>query len=104
MAEVIRSAPPDPFASNVVFFAGSVRPSAAEDLSGRLRRRWEELKQRTSYPTAAGRPSLIRELRDDAKYVRLRVRSYHENRPLHAAVMIAAAAFVLGLLMGLVRK
>jgi ElaB/YqjD/DUF883 family membrane-anchored ribosome-binding protein len=78
--------------------------SAAEDLSRRLQYRWEELKNRIANPTAENRPSLIQELRGDVDYIRLRARSYHEERPLQTIGMIAAATFTLGLFIGLARK
>lgn len=81
-----------------------VPKSTTQDLFERVQSRWEELKQRIANPTAANRPSVIRELRDEADHVRLRIRHYHESRPLQAVGLAAAATFALGLFIGLRRR
>lgn len=78
--------------------------TATEELFQELRVRWEELKQRSEEQAMAAGRSLGRELNQDAKYVRIRARYYHENRPLQTLGVVAAAGFVLGLALGLWRR
>ncbi|MFP5277300.1 MAG: phage tail assembly chaperone [Acidobacteriota bacterium] len=78
--------------------------SASEDLLQELRTRWEELKERTEKQATHTSRSLRRELHQDADYVRIRARYYHENRPLQTLGVVAAAGFLLGLTLGLWRR
>ncbi len=78
--------------------------SASEDLLQELRSRWEELKERTEKQAAHTSRTLGRELQQDADYVRIRARYYHENRPLQTLGVAAAAGFMLGLTLGLWRR
>lgn len=78
--------------------------TASEDLLQELRTRWEELKERTEKQATHTSRSLRRELHQDADYVRIRARYYHENRPLQTLGVVAAAGFLLGLTLGLWRR
>ncbi len=78
--------------------------TAAQELLDGLRTRWEDLKERVEKPAAAAGMSLKRELSQDADYVRIRARYYHEKRPLQTLGVVAAAAFAFGLILGLWRR
>ena len=78
--------------------------TATNELLEELRTRWEDLKARTEEQALAASRSLRRELSEDAHYVRIRARYYHESRPLQTLSAVAAAGFVLGLTLGLWRR
>lgn len=80
------------------------RTNAAQELLEGLRTRWEEMKERVEKQGEATAVSLRRELSQDADYVRIRARYYHEKRPLQTLGVVAAAAFVFGLTLGLWRR
>lgn len=64
---------------------------------------WRQLRGRIT-ETRARIPALKQGLREDATYVAGQARYYHENRPLNVLGAIAAAAFVLGIAIGLGRR
>lgn len=75
----------------------------AQRLGQRLENAWEQASERVA-ETVEQIPALKRELRRDAEYVARRARHYHQTRPLNALGFVAAAAFVLGLAIGLGRR
>lgn len=80
---------------------------AARRAARQLRNRVEDGWQRTSGRLAETRariPALKQGLREDAAYVAGQARHYHETRPLNVLGAIAAAAFVLGIAIGLGRR
>lgn len=78
--------------------------AATQDFFDWLQVRWEELKDRIANPSAINRPKFVQELRNDADYLRLRARFYHEHRPLHVLGAVAAAGFAVGLFLGFRRR
>lgn len=79
---------------------------AAQRLGDHLQERWQRVNERLRRASAQARaelPALQQELREDAEYVAVRARYYHETRPLSALGMVAAAAFALGMIVGLGR-
>lgn len=64
----------------------------------------EHFEERVRKPASAASRRLKKELAQDADYVKVRVRYYHEHRPLHALGMVAAAGFFIGLIIGLRRR
>lgn len=78
--------------------------TASQEMLEELRRRLEELRERVEKQTSEAGVSLKRELSQDADYVKIRARYYHERRPLQALGMVAAAGFVFGVFVGLWRR
>ena len=76
---------------------------AARKLKERLQDDWQQMTDRIT-ETKARVPIFKQELREDAAYVAQRARYYHEARPLSVLGVIAAAAFVLGIAIGLGRR
>lgn len=76
---------------------------AAQRYRDRLQDRWQQMSERVS-ETAAQLPAIKQEIKDDAAYVADRARYYHQTRPLSTLGMVAAAAFVIGLGVGLGRR
>ena len=73
----------------------------------KLKERLQDGRQQTSdcaTETKARIPVFKKELREDAAYIAERARYYHEARPLKVLGVIAAAAFVLGMVIGLGRR
>lgn len=79
-------------------------PTPSQEMLNELRSRIDELRERVEKQTAATGMSLMRELTQDADYVKIRARYYHQRRPLQAVGMVAAAGFALGLFLGLWRQ
>lgn len=69
-----------------------------------LRTRLDELRERVEKQAEASGRTLRRELTEDAEYVKIRARYYHQRRPLQALGMVAMGTFVLGLCLGLWRR
>lgn len=78
--------------------------TASQEMLEELRKRLEDLRERVEKQTSEAAVSLKRELSQDADYVKIRARYYHERRPLQALGMVAAAGFVLGVFVGLWRR
>lgn len=78
--------------------------TSSQEMMGELRKRLEELRERVEKQTSEAGVSLKRELSQDADYVKIRARYYHERRPLQTLGMVAAAGFVLGVFVGLWRR
>ena len=76
---------------------------AALRFRDQLQDRWQRISDRVT-ETTAQLPEFKQELREDAAYVAGRARYYHQTRPLSALGVIAAAAFVLGVGVGLGRR
>ena len=76
---------------------------AAQQLKERVQDGWQQMSDRVS-ETRSQIPVFKQELREDAAYVAERARYYHEARPLSVLGAIAAAAFVLGIAIGLGRR
>lgn len=76
---------------------------AARRLADRLHERWEEINS-IIVNQASRLPDLKQELCDDAGYLADRARYYHETRPVNALGVVVAAAFVLGIAIGLGRR
>jgi ElaB/YqjD/DUF883 family membrane-anchored ribosome-binding protein len=76
---------------------------AVQELRDRLQDRWQQVSDRVT-ETTAQLPAFRQELREDAAYVADRARYYHRTRPVRALGIIAAAAFVLGVAIGLGRS
>lgn len=76
---------------------------AALQFRDRLQDRWQRMSDRVT-ETTAQLPAFKQELREDAAFVADRARYYHQTRPLSALGAIAAAAFVLGVAIGLGRR
>jgi len=77
---------------------------ASRALLDELQTRWKELKERVENSASATRRSLKTELSEDAEYVKIRARYYHERQPLEAVGMVAASAFIVGLILGFWRR
>jgi ElaB/YqjD/DUF883 family membrane-anchored ribosome-binding protein len=77
---------------------------ASRALLDELQRRWQELKERVENSATATRRSLATEMSEDAEYVKIRARYYHERQPLEAVGMVAASAFVVGMILGFWRR
>lgn len=75
-----------------------------QEMLDELRSRLDALRDRVEKQASATGTSLKRELAQDADYVRIRARYYHERQPLQAVGMVAAGGFVLGLFLGLWRR
>jgi ElaB/YqjD/DUF883 family membrane-anchored ribosome-binding protein len=76
---------------------------AAQRVRDRLYVRWERMNAQIEQ--ASHRiPEFKQELYDDAGYIADRARYYHETRPLSALGTVAAAAFVLGIVIGFGRR
>lgn len=78
--------------------------SSSQEMMDELRRRLEDLRERVEKQTSEVGMNLKRELSQDADYVKIRARYYHERRPLQTLGMVAAAGFVLGVFVGLWRR
>lgn len=76
----------------------------SQEMLEELRRRLEDLRERVEKQTSEAGISLKRELSQDADYVKIRARYYHERRPLQTLGMVAAAGFVFGVFVGLWRR
>lgn len=76
---------------------------AARQLTDRLQDGWQQMSDCVN-ETRARIPVFKQELREDAAYIAERARYYHEERPIHTLGVIAAAAFVLGIAIGLGRR
>jgi len=76
---------------------------AARQLKERLQDGWQQMSDCVS-ETKSQIPVFKQELREDAAYIKERARYYHEARPLSVLGVIAAAAFVLGIAIGLGRR
>ena len=76
---------------------------AARELKERLQDGWQQMSDYAT-ETRARIPVFKQELREDAAYIAERARYYHEARPLSVLGVIAAAAFVLGIAIGLGRR
>jgi ElaB/YqjD/DUF883 family membrane-anchored ribosome-binding protein len=79
-------------------------PTPSQEMLEELRHRLEHLRERVERHTRDAGVSLKRELSHDANYVKVRARYYHERRPLQTLGMVAAAGFVLGVIVGLWRR
>lgn len=77
---------------------------ASQALLEQLQRRGHELKARMESTARGARRSLATELNDDMDYVKVRARYYHERQPLQAVGIVAACAFVLGMIFGFWRR
>lgn len=76
---------------------------AAQRVRDRLYVRWERMNEQIE--RASHRiPEFKQELYEDAEYIADRARYYHETRPLSALGTVAAAAFVLGIVIGFGRR
>lgn len=88
--------------------AAAARPvksrTASQEMLEELHKRLEDLRERVEKQTTGVGMSLRRELNQDADYVKIRARYYHEHRPLQALGIVAAAGFVLGVFVGLWRR
>jgi ElaB/YqjD/DUF883 family membrane-anchored ribosome-binding protein len=69
-----------------------------------LRAQWESLRHRVQDPAEKAGRKLARELRANTNYVKYRARTYHERQPLQVLGVAVAAGFVLGLMLGFLRK
>lgn len=78
--------------------------TSSQEMMEELRKRLEELRERVEKQASEAGVSLKRELSQDADYVKIRARYYHERRPLQALGMVAAAGFVFGVFVGLWRR
>lgn len=76
---------------------------AARHFKDRLQDGWQQVSDCVS-ETKSRLPVFKQELRDDAAYIAERARYYHEARPIYTLGIIAAAAFVLGIAIGLGRR
>ena len=76
---------------------------AAQRLRDRLYTRWQQINERVVNEASHRLPEFKQELCDDAGYIADRARYYHETRPISALGVIASAAFVLGVAIGLGR-
>lgn len=79
---------------------------AAQRLRSRLHDRWQQVSDTVTdavSETAAQIPVFKRELADDAQRLAGRARLYHETQPISALGVVAAAAFAVGLVVGLGR-
>jgi len=76
---------------------------AARQLKERLQDGLQQMSDRVT-ETRSRIPVFKQELREDAAYIAGRARYYHEARPLNTLGVIAAAAFVLGMAIGLGRR
>lgn len=75
---------------------------AAQRLRSKLHDRWQQVSETVS-ETAAQFPAYGQELADDAQRLAGRARLYHQTRPISALGVVAAAAFALGMVIGLGR-
>lgn len=78
--------------------------TASQEMLEELHKRLEDLRERVEKQTSDVGMSLRRELNQDADYVKIRARYYHEHRPLQALGIVAAAGFALGVFVGLWRR
>lgn len=76
---------------------------AAQRLSDRLYTRWQQINERVVSEASQRLPEFKQELCDDAGYIADRARYYHQTRPISTLGVVAAAAFVLGMAIGLGR-
>lgn len=76
---------------------------AARQLKDRLQDGCQQMSDCVT-ETRARIPAFKQELREDAAYIAERARYYHEERPIHTLGIIAAAAFVIGIAIGLGRR
>jgi ElaB/YqjD/DUF883 family membrane-anchored ribosome-binding protein len=75
---------------------------AAQRLRSSLQERFQQVSN-TVTETAAQLPAFKQELTDDAQRLARRARLYHQARPISALGVVAAAAFALGIVIGLGR-
>lgn len=75
---------------------------AAKRLRSRLHERWQQVSDTVS-ETAAELPAFKQELADEAQRLADRARLYHQTCPISALGVVAAAAFALGMAIGLGR-
>lgn len=75
---------------------------AAQRLRERLQEGWQQVSD-TVTETAAQLPAFKQEFAGDAQRLAGRARLYHQARPINALGVVAAAAFALGLVIGLGR-
>lgn len=73
---------------------------AAKRLRSRLHERWQQVSDTVS-ETAAELPAFKQELADEAQRLAGRARLYHRTQPISALGVVAAAAFALGMVIGL---
>ena len=76
---------------------------AARQVKERLQDGWQQMSDCVS-ETRSRLPVFKEKLREDAEHIAQRARYYHETRPLTVLGTIAAAAFVLGMAIGLERQ
>jgi ElaB/YqjD/DUF883 family membrane-anchored ribosome-binding protein len=98
--ETLRAPGPEP-----VPLAGPVRVrKPSPELVKQLRAQWESLRHRVQDPAEDAGRKLARELRANTNYLKYRARDYHEHQPLQVLAVAAAAGFVLGMMLGFLRK
>ena len=76
---------------------------SARQLKDRIQDGWQQMSDQVT-ETRSQIPVFKQELREDVVYIADRARYYHETRPLTVLGAIAAAAFVLGIAIGLGRR
>ena len=76
---------------------------AARQVKERLQDGLQQMSDRIA-ETRSRIPIFEQELREDAAFIAERARYYHESRPLNVLGVIAAAAFVVGIAIGLGRR
>jgi hypothetical protein len=88
--------------SNTASEAAQSAQQSVQQFRHRFQDRWRRMNDRVAEATAQ-LPAFKRELRDNAVFVAGRVRDSHRRRPLNVLGLIVAAAFVLGVTIGLGR-
>lgn len=106
--------PPPAFASRPPGSPGAARPSrrrpdgprvsTAQALRAQFREQWQQWRTRAQSSADSARRSLATEINQDVDYVKIRARHYHERQPLQAVGIVAASAFVVGMIFGFWRR